>query len=213
MRVRRWLSASAMDELPPGVALITDTNNPLHSQRNVDTLPPWALASVERGHRHYGHLSPRAHLPSTFCIAPYGRGNGWEGRSASAIREGCLPLSIAPAQAMRALEPMVPWSRFSLLVRDDPLPQLGERVRAALQGASEADIGRMRCEMACAATHMSWGEGVPPASCAAAAQRTHEVGVLTTLLLILANRRLPLAQQTRPRPCPCEESPVEWRYF
>ena len=119
---------------------------------------------------------------------------------------------------MRALEPAVPWARFSLLVHDEPAATLGARVRAALEKALEkaadADgVRRMRCEMACAATHMSWGEDVPPASCAAAAQHPREAGVLPTLLLLLANRRLPMAQRMRPRRCPCESETSEWRYF
>ncbi len=213
VRVRHWLSTAPPSELPRG-ALVTDTNNPRHLRRNVQRLPAWALGSSAPGHRQYGFLSPNAAIPSTFCLAPYGRGNGWEGRSASALRAGCIPLSIAPEGSVRALEPLVPWERFSLFVADAPLATLGERLRHALQRASDADVARMRCEMACAATHMSWGEEVPPASCAAAAQRAREVGVVPTLLRILANRRLPVASRRRrpTRRCPCESAPSEWHY-
>ena len=100
-QVRRWLSSAASDELP--AALITDTNNHEHLERNVRQLPAAALASIKPGTRGYGHLSALrgGAVPSAFCLAPYGRGNGWEGRSASAVREGCIPISIAPRGSVR----------------------------------------------------------------------------------------------------------------
>lgn len=89
---------------------------------------------------------------------------------------------------------------------------LGERLRRALAEVTDADVTRMRCEMACAATHMSWGEEVPPASCAPAAQRAHQTGVVPTMMRILANRRLPDEERVEPRRCLCESAPSEWHY-
>ena len=233
VRVRRWLSRLASTELPG--SLITDTNHMPHLRRNVETLPasvpstvvtlalalalnsprplPQVLSSTVLGHKAYGHISPLASLSSTFCLAPYGRGNGWEGRSASAIRGGCIPLSIAPPGSVRALEPFVPWSRFAIFVPDTPNGQIGARVRRAIEAPTEAERNAMRCEMACAATHMSWGAPVPPASCAAAVQvHGDEHGVVPTLLKLLDNRRQASAQRQAPRPCPCQSHPSEWHF-
>ena len=120
VRVRRWLSTASDAELPLG-SLVTDTNNLDHRKRNVRLLPEEALVLTEPEHPRYGFLSPHMPTPSTFCLAPYGRGNGWEGRSASAVRQGCIPISIAPEGSVRALEPFVPWRNFSLFVADAPL--------------------------------------------------------------------------------------------
>ena len=73
----------------------------------------------------------------------------------------------------------------------------------------------MRCEMACAATHMTWeATSCPPASCAlaarGAAKRRH--GALATLMRLLAMRALPPGKQRTARACPCQRPSDEWYY-
>lgn len=218
-RVRSFLASISADA--GSDVLITDTNNDSHRQRNVERLPAEALVSTDPGHSRYGFLRPvgsggASGMASTFCVSPFGRGNGWEGRSASAIREGCLPLSIAPIGTQRAFEPLVPWNRFALLVPDEPVATLWQRLRTALSNMTPSDVRRMRCELACAATHMSWGSAsrTPPASCAAATSGSlgASTGVGATLMLLLGTRLLDRGK-VQPRPCPCHREPSEWFFF
>ena len=116
-----------------------------------------------------------------------------------------------------ALSEYVPWGRFSLALTDEQLKSdprgASERLRARLNSISPSALEGMRCEMACAATHMTWeARSCPPASCALAAQGeiAPRTGVLATLLTILSNRRLPLRRRRLPRACPCERSSDEW---
>ena len=138
-----------------------------------------------------------------------------------------------------ALEPLVDWRRFAIVVGDEELRRaaaittdaaareaaqqvFGRRLHARLLGVTREQRRRMRCEMACAATHMSWGVGVPPASCALAARDGGEAqgnqprhGVLATLLAILDSRAR-VARGEPPitaRPCPCRSSSDAWHYF
>ena len=202
-------------------ALITDTGNASHRARNVRLFPAEDLQSTTQGHPRYGMILPGAAARATFCAAPYGRGNGWEGRSASALREGCLPLLVQPPGATMALEPFVPWERFSVRWSDAHLVRDGadwaRRLRDALAARSPAQLDAMRCEMACAATHMSWeAPSCPPASCAEAVRadvRTRRTGVLATLLTILDNRRRPPHERRVANVCPCEEESTRWHYM
>ena len=212
---RRWLATSVARELAAS-SLITDTNSASHRERNVRELPPSMLVSTRVGHKMFGVISPAASPRSVFCAAPYGRGNGWEGRSALAVREGCVPLRIHPLGAQMALEPFVDWSRFSVQW-DDTRLSVGSarRLGTALASYSDAQLDIMRCEMACAATHTSWeAPSCPPASCALAArgQSLTRHGALATLLTILGNRRLPPERRRAPRPCPCDRGSDKWHF-
>lgn len=228
-RARQWLATSVVSALADEAA-ITDSNNATHRARNVRLLPAHDLASTTPGHPRYGMILPGAAPRTTYCAAPYGRGNGWEGRSAAAVRQGCVPLLIFPPRTEMPLEPFVPWRRFSVAWSDAALtatPQRqrtaawdGEaaRLRAHLAAHSwEVDVDRMHCEMACAATHMSWeAPSCPPASCALAAQgkaRRERTGALATLLTVLGNRRRPPAERLTPRACPCDKNSSEWHFF
>ena len=236
VRVRRWL-AQVASQWPD--ALITDSKNVSHRQRNARLLPPSALHSTRPSDLKFGLVLPSSLALSRFCAAPFGRGNGWEGRSAEAVREGCIPLLIQPPGTVMALEPLVDWRRFAIVVGDEELRRaaaittdaaareaaqqvFGRRLHARLLGVTREQQRRMRCEMACAATHMSWGVGVPPASCALAARDGGEAqgnqprhGVLATLLAILDSRAR-VARGEPPitaRPCPCRSSSDAWHYF
>jgi hypothetical protein len=212
--VRRWLASQVVRWSD---ALITDSNQPSHRERNVKLLPSWSLISSTPGHARYGILRPDSPPLSTFCATAYGRGNGWEGRSAHAVREGCIPVRVQPTGSTMALEPFVPWHRFSVHVSDKHLDENESyRLRRRLLAIGPETLDRMRCEMACAATHMSWGVGVPPASCAAAARepaRQRRVGVVATLMVILGNRLLPPERRRRAGRCPCTNSSSEWTWL
>ena len=151
--------------------------------------------------------------PATVCV--------------QALRRGCVPLDIKPLGSGRPLAPFVPHDRFSLLVDDDALRgfprsaagalraaagarEMAARLTAALANLTLPRLNAMRCEMACAATHMSWGAPAP-ASCAGPA--AHVAGVVPTLLTLLLNRRVPPARQLRARRCPCDAPPDSWHYF
>ena len=219
---RRWLGrtvASLGDEMQ-----VTDTSNREHLERNVRLLPPSDLYATAPSERRYGMIHPHASLTARFCACPYGRGNGWEGRSAHAVRHGCVPARLHPEHAQMPLEPFVPWARFSLLwrvdqslLRTDPHGQ-AKALHAALSSVSPARLDRMRCEMACAAVHMTWEATParnPPASCAGAAvgESGRKTGVLATLMALLGNRNLPAARRRVARPCPCEGSSDDWHFF
>ena len=88
--------------------------------------------------------------------------------------------------------------------------RLTRRARQADSAANLPGLNAMRCEMACAATHMSWGAPAP-ASCAG--PPAHVAGVVPTLLTLLLNRRVPPARQLRARRCPCDAPPDSWHYF
>ena len=142
-----------------------------------------------------------------------------------------MPLDVKPLGSGRPLEPFVPHDRFSLFVDDGPLggfprgaagaggaaagarelsARLTRRARQADSAANLPGLNAMRCEMACAATHMSWGAPAP-ASCAG--PPAHVAGVVPTLLTLLLNRRVPPARQLRARRCPCDAPPDSWHYF
>ena len=106
------------------------------------------------------------------------------------------------------------YERFAFKLSDRHLPRDGvARVAAAVANLSLPSLNKMRCEMACAAAHMSWsGPGAPPASCAGGAPA--RTGAVATLVTLLANRRLPPAKRARPVPaCPCHAAPCDWHLF
>ena len=101
-QVRASLARMAdLGQMPPG-SLVTDTNSPKHLRRNALTLPPWALVSAEPGTPRYGFVRHDGALPSVFCLTPYGRGNGWEGRSATALRSRPEQISSLVVRQQRA---------------------------------------------------------------------------------------------------------------
>lgn len=210
-RARKWLATVVARTWPD--ALITDTNNYAHRKRNVRTLPATAIYSTDPMSPRFGYLRPG--LRATFCAAPFGRGNGWEGRSATAVRDGsCLPLLLHPPRTQMPLEPFVPWDRFTIRIPESSLAEsTAMSLHQRLKGISEHELQRMRCEMACAATHMTYGGAVPSASCAFATVTPERTGVVATLVTILANRRTPANEQMHPRPCPCTNESVDWHYF
>ena len=218
-RVRHWLATTVANTWPD--ALLTDTNSASHRQRNVKLLPPSMLWSVDPSQPRFGFVRPGGVPRATFCAAPFGRGNGWEGRSASALREGCIPLLIHPPGTAMALEPFVAWERFAVIHSDSTLGTTREARHAASQALHKRlssipaeQIDAMRCEMACAATHMTWGAGEPSASCALAAHDPKRTGVVATLVAILGNRARPPSQQHTPRPaCPCSNASRDWHFF
>ena len=126
-----------------------------------------------------------------------------------------MPLDIKPLGSGRPLAPFVPHDRFSLLVGDDALRgfprgaagalraaagarEMAARLTAALANLTLPRLNAMRCEMACAATHMStWG--VPaPSSCTGALPRTWRASCPPyRLLTLLLNRRVRPARQLR----------------
>ena len=109
---RAWLTRSLSKVFGPSLHLITDTNSKLDRARNAHLLPASMLWSTRPDHPRYGFLLPSADPQAAFCAAPYGRGNGWEGRSASALRAGAyLYQSIHRLGDSR--EPFIPWERFS----------------------------------------------------------------------------------------------------
>lgn len=232
-RVRSWLKALAGNaSLVPGL-FVTDSASHSHLQRNARTLPTALLRAPRAvdGQRGYGHVVNMDRLGHA-CLAPYGGNNGWEGRAAEALRRGCVPFDVKPRGSGRPLAPFVPYERFALFLDDgalgappgapgrgrrDPggegggaLPPGVVRLRAALGGLSVPRLNAMRCEMACAATHMSWG---PPAPASCAGPPAHVAGVVPTLLTVLLNRRAPLAARVAPRPCPCDGPPETWHYW
>ena len=106
-----------------------------------------------------------------------------------------MPLDVKPLGSGRPLEPFVPHDRFSLFVDDGPLGgfprgaagaggaaagarELSARLTAALAKLTLPRLNAMRCEMACAATHMSWGA---PALASCAGPPAHVAGVVPTL--------------------------------
>lgn len=209
--VRRWLRHLAdSNATGPGVH-ITDSSSAEHLRRNARELPRRLLkapAAIE-GQRGFGLIA--ASEAGVVGIAPYGGNNGWEGRSAEAPRRGRVPLHIKPAGSVLPLEPFVPHARFSLFLEDRQLVSTGPaRLAAMLANLTLARLNAMRCEMACAAAHFSWGSAAP-ASCAGSPP--HATGVVPTLLTILTNRLLPPARRVRPPPCPCDASPETWHYF
>ena len=139
-RVRQWLARAQDKRQLPAGAIITDTNSRRHRERNVRELPASILGSTVAGSPRFGYLrpGPAEAAIATFCVAPYGRGNGWEGRSASAIRHGCVPLSIKPPGSVMALEPFVPWARFSVSVSDAQLTP--SSLHRRLEQVAHADL-------------------------------------------------------------------------
>ena len=219
---RKWLARSVAGMSTD--MLVTDTNNREHLTRNVRVLPKTDLYAHDPKKGRYGWVHPSAAARASFCAAPYGRGNGWEGRSAAAVRKGCVPVRLQPAHALMALEPLVPWERFSVVWRADEARMRADpngearQLRAALAVVTPAALGRMKCEMACAAVHMTWEASPalnPPASCAGAAQGAsrRKTGVVATLMTLLDNRRRPPEHRVVPRPCPCERVSDEWHFF
>lgn len=210
-RVRRWLRAAA-DELLAHSVLVTDTNTAAHLDRNRKLAPTAPGLFSPAGRLVPGAESKRA----LACVAPYGRGNGWEGRSAAALRDGCVPLTVQPPRAALPLDEWVPYERFALKSSDRRLNKDGvARLAAAVGNLSLAVLNKMRCEMACAAAHMSWnGAGAPPASCAGGSPA--RTGAVATLVALLHNRRLHPAHGRRVEPvaaCPCHAAPCDWHLF
>ena len=140
-RVRRWLREAADALLAHGV-LVTDSNSEEHLRRNVRLAPrmPGLFSPGGRGQRGgrralpAGLLVPGAESKRALaCISPYGRGNGWEGRSAAALRDGCMPLTVQPPRAGLPLDEWVPsdgWSELASALLPAPGASEGLRPRA-----------------------------------------------------------------------------------
>ena len=246
-RVRSWLKALAGNaSLVPGL-FVTDSASHSHLQRNARTLPTALLRAPRAvdGQRGYGHVVNMDRLGHA-CLAPYGGNNGWEGRAAEALRRGCVPFDVKPRGSGRPLAPFVPYERFALFLDDGSLgappgaPGRGRRdpggegggapppgvvrLRAALGGLSVPRLNAMRCEMACAATSMSYLPAhpldapaaalarappyVPPATCAVDAV-TNATGLAASLIELL-ERRKRVPEGSAPPRCRCHAKPRHW---
>ena len=123
-----------------------------------------------------------------------------------------------------ALEPFIPWERFSVKWSgsQDTLLALGgagaasaAKLKEKLQQLTKTPgkLDSMRCEMACAATHMTYeAKSTPPASCAAAAMGEARLkhGVVATLMVLLGNRLVKRpSKRVEARRCLCERASEE----
>ena len=158
---------------------------------------------------------------SVFCGAPYGMSDGWEGRSSLALRVGCIPVHLKAPGARLPLEPLVAWRRFSVFVSS---PEAIATLHERLGNISLAEINAMRCEMACAATSMSYLPAhpldapaaalarappyVPPATCAVDAV-TNATGLAASLIELL-DRRKRVPEGSAPPRCRCHAKPRHW---
>lgn len=94
---------------------------------------------------------------SIFCYGPPGKGGGWGNRAYIAMLNNCIPVVPMYENAL-ALEELLDWSKFAVLVPEGELKDLPKRLRAI----GPEQLASMRKELFCACHRMQWRWNVNP---------------------------------------------------